>query len=89
MDRLDTLPEHAHILAIIRHIHRVPHPQLVSQYYRLSFMHQFILCKVVHNLGASRAVVLEVDLQGDLVAEDLHSYPLLSRLAMGRLECLH
>ena len=89
MDRLDILPKFAHILAINRLIHRDPHPQLLSQYNRLSFMHQFILYRVVHNLRASRAMVQEVNLQGDLMAEDLCSHPLLSRLAMDKLESLH
>ena len=60
---------------------------MLSQYSRLSFMHRFIFCRVVLSLGASRAVVLEVDLQGDLVAKDLRSHPFLCMLAMGRLEC--
>ena len=87
MDRLDTLPEHAHILAINRYIHRDPHPQLLSQYIRLNFMHQFIICKVVHSLGASRAVDQEVDLQVDRVVRDLYIHLLLSRLAVVKPVC--
>ena len=51
-------------------------------------MHQFILYRVVHSLGGNRAVVQEVDLQGDLVGKDLPSHPLHNRLAVGRPEYL-
>ena len=88
VDRLNTLLEYFYILVINRHTLKVYHPQFLSQYCRLSFMHQFILYRVVHSLRVSRAMVQEVDLQEDLVAKDLRSHLLLSRLAVGRPECL-
>ena len=51
-------------------------------------MHQGILNRVVSSLWASKAMVLEVDLQKDLVAEDLRSHPLFNRLIVGRPEYL-
>ena len=88
MDRLGISLEHVHILGISKHILKALHLQLLSQCSRPSFMRQGILSRVVRSLWASRVVVQEVDLQGDLVAENLRSHPLLSRLVVGRPECL-
>ena len=63
---------------------------MLSQYsrYLLSFMHQCILSKVVLIFWASRAIVQEADLVGDLVVEDLHNYLHLNREADDKLEFL-
>lgn len=85
--RLGTLLDYARIMVISRHIHRVHLLQLLSQHIKvLTFMHQGILSRVVLSIWASRAVVQEVDLERDLVAEDLCNHLLHSRQAMDRLE---
>ena len=48
-----------------------------------------MLNRVVLSLWAYKTVVQEVDLEGDLVAENLCSHLLHSRQAVGRLEYLY
>ena len=68
--RLDILLEHVRTLGISRLILKVL-LLLLSQLYSPSS----ILCRVVHSMGVSKAVVQWLDLQVDLVAEVLCSHP--------------
>ena len=86
MDRLDTLLELAHILAISRHIHRVFHLQLLSHFSRC-ISHTSHLC--ISNRGrlsiwANSDKVQEADTGVDRVAEDSHNLLVLSMLAVDR-----
>ena len=83
MDRLGILLGHVLIQVISRHTLRVLRPQLLSH---LS-SHSFTLSRVVHSLGASRAVDQEVDLQVDRVVGDLYIHLLLRMLAVVRPGC--
>ena len=77
--RLGILLEHVLIQVISRHTLRVLHPQLLSH----PSSRSSILSKVVHNLGASRAMDQEVD----RVVGDLYIHLFLSRLAVVRPGC--
>ena len=79
--RLDILLEHVRTLGISRLILKVL-LLLLSQLYSPSS----ILCRVVHNIGVSKAVVQWLDLQVDLVAEVLCSHPPLKQ-AVVKPEC--
>ena len=88
--RLDILPKLVLILGINLLMPRDLCLQLLSHFSRCISLirHLRIPSRGRLSLWVSRVMVLEIDLQGDLVAEDLCIHPFLNRLAMGRPECL-